>query len=83
MLEYLRSPNFNIALVAEMETREPEAGKIVREFWGFVQLGYKISYHTDLRVVIGTRQAGNICIGGVCRFEPEFKGIELNMITRL
>ena len=83
VLEYLRSPNFNIALVAEMETREPEAGKIVREFWGFVQLGYKISYHTDLRVVIGTRQAGNICIGGVCRFEPEFKGIEFNMITRL
>ena len=83
VLEYLRSPNFNVALVAEMETREPEEGKIVRKFWGFIQVGYKISYHTDLSVLIGTRQAGNICIGGVCRFEPEFKGIEFIMITRL
>ena len=26
-------------------------------------------------MLIGTRQAGNICIGGVCRFEPEFREI--------
>ena len=83
LLEYLRSPRFNVALVAELETTEPEAGNIVRKFWGFVQVGYKLGYHTDISLLIGTRQAGNICIGGVCRFEPEFRGIELKMLTRL
>jgi hypothetical protein len=33
--------------------------------------------------LVGSRQAGNICIGGVCRYEPEFRGIELKMNTRL
>jgi hypothetical protein len=83
LLEYLRSPLFNVAFVTELETREPEAGNIVRKLWGFVQIGYKFGYHTDISLLIGTRQAGNICIGGVCRFEPEFRGIELKMLTRL
>lgn len=83
LLEYLRSPNLSVALVAEMEIREPEKGKIKREFWGLVQIGYNIDYHTNLFVLVGTRQAGNICIGGVCRFEPELRGVEIKMITRL
>jgi hypothetical protein len=82
-LEYLRSPKFNVALVAELETREPQSGRVVRKFWSFIQAGYKIAQHTDISLLVGTRQAGNICIGGVCRFEPAFKGIELKMLTRL
>lgn len=82
-LEYLRSPGFSLAIVTEMETREPEEGRTVRKFWGFLQAGYKIGYHTDISLLFGTRQAGNICIGGVCRYEPAFKGIELKLLTRL
>ena len=82
-LEYLRSPKFNIALVAELETREPNKDQVVRKFWSFVQVGYKIAQHTDISVLVGTRQAGNICIGGVCRYEPAFQGIELKVLTRL
>jgi hypothetical protein len=82
-IEYLRSPNFNLSLVAELETKEPEPGRTVRKFWGFIQAGYKIGYHTDISVLVGTRQAGNICIGGVCRYEPAFKGVEIKMLTRL
>lgn len=82
-IEYLRSPKFNIILVAELETKEPEPGRTVRKFWGFVQAGYKIGHHTDISLLVGTRQAGNICIGGVCRFEPAFQGVELKMLTRL
>ncbi len=81
-VEYLRSPNFNVAVVSEMQTKEPTPGKIVRKFWSFIQFGYKIADHTDLSVLFGTRQAGNICIGGVCRYEPEFSGIEFKMLTR-
>ena len=82
-LEYLRSPNLSITLVTEMKTTEPSPGKTVRKFWNFVQFGYKIGNHTDLSLLIGSRQAGNICISGVCRYEPEFKGVELKMLTRL
>lgn len=82
-IEYLRSPNFSVAVVGELQTKEPEAGNIVRKFWSFVQFGYKLGNHTDLSLLIGSRQAGNICIGGICRYEPAFQGIELKMITRL
>lgn len=81
--EYLRSPNFSIALVAEVQTKEPEQDRLVRKFWAFVQAGYKIGGHTDVSLLVGTRQAGNICIGGVCRYEPAFQGVELKLLTRL
>ena len=82
-VEYLRSPNFSFAVVAELQTKEPEQDRIVRKFWGFVQAGYKIGNHSDISLLLGTRQAGNICIGGVCRYEPAFKGVELKIMTRL
>lgn len=82
-LEYLRSPNISISLVAEMKTSEPENENLKRDFWGFVRFGYNIAHHTNVSLLIGSRQAGNICIGGVCRYEPEFEGIELKILTRL
>jgi hypothetical protein len=82
-LEYLRSPLLSISFVTEMQTKEPEKGKTIRRFWNFIQFGYKLGEHSDLSLLIGTRQAGNICIGGVCRYEPEFSGIEVKMFTRL
>jgi hypothetical protein len=81
-VEYLRSPNFSVSLVSEMQTREPEAGRKIRRFWNFIQFGYNIGNHTNVSLLFGTRQAGNICVGGVCRYEPEFRGIELRMFTR-
>lgn len=82
-LEYLRAPKFSVSLVSEMDTHEPDPGRIVRTFWNFIQFGYNIFGHTDLSLLFGSRQAGAICIGGVCRYEPEFHGIELKMLTRL
>ena len=82
-IEYLRSPKFSVALVTEMQTKEPQEGETKRNFWGFIQLGYKVGQHSDVSILFGTRQAGNICIGGVCRFEPAFEGVELKLLTRL
>lgn len=82
-IEYLRSPGFNVSLVTEIQTKEPEQGRIVRKLWSFIQFGYKLGNHSDLSLLIGSRQAGNICIGGICRFEPAFQGIELKLLTRL
>ncbi len=82
-LEYLRSPLWSVALVSELLTREPMPGHVVRKVWGLLQFGYRLAEHTDMSLLIGSRQAGNICIGGVCRYEPEFRGIEIKMMSRL
>jgi len=82
-VEYLRSPKFSVSLVTELQTKEPETDHTVRKFWGFIRFGYKLGYHTDLSILLGTRQAGNICIGGICRYEPEFRGVEVKLLTRL
>ncbi len=82
-LEYLRSPGYSFALVTEMRTSEPQIGRTIRNFWTYVQAGYRLGEHTDISLLVGSRQAGAICIGGVCRYEPEFEGVELKMVTRL
>lgn len=81
-LEYLRSPRYSIAWVMEMKTSEPVPGNTVRLLWNYIQGTIKIGEHTDLSLLVGSRQAGVICIGGVCRYEPEFRGIELKMVNR-
>ncbi|MHC1738783.1 MAG: DUF6029 family protein [Ignavibacteriaceae bacterium] len=80
--ELLHSPDIVLGFNGTMETKEPTQGRKVRRTWKFVQLSYKIGEHSDLILLYGSRQAGNICIGGVCRYEPEFNGIELKMFTR-
>lgn len=82
-VEYLRSPRVTLSLVTEMQTKEPQPGRKVRRMWSFFQVGYKFAEHTAASILFGSRQAGNICIGGVCRYEPEFSGVELKLITRL
>ena len=82
-IEYLRSPNFNVSLVTEVQTKEPQAGNTVRKVWSFIQFGYKLGNHSDLSLLVGSRQAGNICIGGICRYEPAFQGVELKILTRI
>ena len=81
--EFHRSPDIRVSLVSEMETKEPEAGKTIRKFWNFVQFSYRVNEQYRFSILAGSRQAGNICIGGVCRYEPEFRGIELRMFTTL
>ncbi|MFH0734856.1 MAG: DUF6029 family protein [bacterium] len=83
MIEYFRSPKFSVSTVVEMKTSEPKSNYKVRKLWGFIQLGYKIGEHTDISLLAGSKQAGNICIGGVCRYEPEFRGVQLRMMTNL
>ncbi|NWF48945.1 MAG: hypothetical protein HXY49_00195 [Ignavibacteriaceae bacterium] len=80
--EYLSAPKLSVSIVTEVQTKEPDEGRIVRKVWSFLQFGYKLGDHTDLSVLFGSRQAGNICVGGVCRFEPEFRGVEFKMLTR-
>ncbi len=82
-LEWLRSPNLTLSFVGEVQTKEPEKSRLVRKFWGFLRVGYNLWDNSEVSLLIGSRQAGNICIGGVCRYEPEFSGVELKIMTRI
>lgn len=81
--ELLHSPDFSVSFVSEMLSRYNDGNKLIRRFWNLVQFGYKAFENAELTLLVGSRQAGNICIGGVCRYEPEFRGVEFKMITRL
>lgn len=81
-LEFLHSPDLVLSFNGTMETKEPTPGRKVRKTWKFLQLSYKLGNHSDIILLYGSRQAGNICVGGVCRYEPEFNGLELKMYTR-
>jgi hypothetical protein len=35
----------------------------------------------DATLFVGSRQGGFICIGGRCRWEPEFEGVELKLFS--
>jgi len=81
--EYLRSPKFSASLVGEIDTKENTPGNIDRKYFGFIQFGYNFFDNTDVTLLFGSRQAGAICIGGVCRYEPKFDGVEFKMLTRI
>ncbi|MFQ6094128.1 MAG: DUF6029 family protein [bacterium] len=83
-LEYARSPRFTLSLVGEW-TNKSDVQKMPGEksFWLFGKLDVNISPNHDLSVMYGSRQAGFICAGGVCRYEPEFEGIEVKLFSRL
>ena len=54
----------------------------VRTRWSGLQLAGPIGDSHEIRLFAGGRRAGYICIGGVCRYEPAFDGVELPFLTR-
>ena len=46
------------------------------------QITYTLSRGGSLNLWGGQRQAGFLCSGGVCKFEPEFEGVELFGVFR-
>ena len=87
-LEYAHSPKYTASFVAEWTNKsdlqkqfQNRAGE--KSFWIFGKFDINISPNHDLSVMYGSRQAGFLCAGGVCRLEPEFEGIEVKLFSRL
>jgi len=64
------------------EHQELEGETDFRSRWSGVQLAGPIGDAHEIRLFAGGRRAGYICIGGVCRYEPAFDGVELSFQTR-
>ena len=50
--------------------------------WGLWELKWKPTSTQELNVMYGSRRAGQVCSGGVCRMEPEFDGFRADYLFR-
>lgn len=83
LLEWSRSPDLTLNLVGETSNRSDvqlAAGERADALYGIVS--YHVSENHDVSVLYGSRLAGFVCVGGVCRLEPEFEGIEVRLLSR-
>jgi len=83
LLEWSRSPDLTLNLVAETSNRAEEqhqSDEAIDGLYGIVS--YHVSDNHDISVLYGRRLAGFVCVGGVCRLEPEFEGVEVRLLSR-
>jgi len=81
-VEYTRAPGLSLSFVGE-RTNKSDLQKLPGEAnrWFFTQLDVQLTDNHDLTLFLGSRQGGFICTGGRCRWEPEFEGLELKLLS--
>ncbi len=83
VLEYTRSPFLNLTLVGEYSNKhELVTATEDKSYWVYGQITLSFLESQQISVLYGSRQAGFVCVGGVCRFEPEFEGLEIKLLSR-
>ncbi len=83
-LEYETAPRWAFAAMLEINNKYDEQRPANEEAGPFLsgQVTYTISRGGNLNLWLGSRQAGYLCSGGVCKFEPAFEGVELYGLFR-
>jgi cytochrome c biogenesis protein CcmG/thiol:disulfide interchange protein DsbE len=84
-LEYETAPRWAFAAILEINNKYPELLEIQDEPEGPFPAGqvtYTLNRGGNLNFWFGKRQAGFICSGGVCKFEPAFEGVEVFGVFR-
>ena len=87
VLEYEHASGWSLGILGEFLdwTREQqliEQQATERSRWSGVQVAAPLGERHNLRLFAGGRRAGYLCIGGVCRYEPAFDGVELSLTSR-
>jgi hypothetical protein len=84
--EYSRSPTWTLSLIAERDNMSDFQRELQqlpdRNVFIAGQASIHLSESNDLQVFAGARQKGKVCVGGVCRTEPEFEGVEVKLFSR-
>jgi hypothetical protein len=84
-IEFAASPHWTAAAVIEINNKYAAQRLLPGEKEGpfpALALSYVTSGGGTLTLWAGKRQAGRICTGGVCKFEPAFDGVELSGTLR-
>ncbi len=87
ILEYTRSPWYSLSLVGEFTNKTGldffiDRGENDKDYWVYGQITLSIFESQQISLLYGSRQAGFVCAGGVCREEPEFEGLEIKLFSR-
>ncbi|MHB2150379.1 DUF6029 family protein [Calditrichota bacterium LG25] len=83
LIEYSRSPWVSFALVGEYTNKyQIRNVQMDRHQWLYGQVSFNFWKNQRLSVLYGTRREGFICVGGICRYEPEFEGLEIKLTNR-
>ena len=83
-LEYETAPSWAFAAMLEMNNKYAEQRTPGEDEGPFPsgQVTYTLERGGNLNIWFGKRQSGYLCSGGVCKFEPEFAGIEFFGVFR-
>ena len=85
VIEWSRSPNLTASFLAEFSNKSDTQLELQSEsettfFAG--EITYQLFQQHDITLFLGARNAGFVCVGGVCRYEPAFDGAELRLTSR-
>jgi hypothetical protein len=69
------------SLVPSFDPDNVPCAREKRDDFFYGQVDWFFSQQHHLSLMAGKRRAGFICVGGVCRFEPEFEGIECKLVS--
>ena len=53
-----------------------------KDQWKLIELRYRPDEDQEINLTWGSRMAGFVCSGGVCRPEPEFSGVKVDYAYR-
>lgn len=83
-LEYERAPSWAVAAFFETSNKYDEQRPSTEKKGPFpaAQITYTLNQGGNLNLWLGKRQAGYLCSGGVCKFEPAFEGVEFYGLFR-
>jgi len=83
-LEYETAPRWAFAAILEVNNKYDVQRQPGEEEGPFPagQITYTISHGGNINLWAGKRQAGFLCSGGVCKFEPAFEGVEVFGVFR-
>ncbi|HEY7728258.1 MAG TPA: DUF6029 family protein, partial [Candidatus Eisenbacteria bacterium] len=85
VIEGTRSPNLTASILIEHSNKSELQLELQNESnYQFLagEISYQLFQRHDITFFYGARNAGFVCVGGVCRFEPAFDGAELRLTTR-
>lgn len=83
-LELGVAPTWTIAAILEVNNKYVEQRAFGEKRGPFpaLQLTYTTELGAHVTLWAGKRQAGYLCAGGVCKYEPAFDGVELSAVVR-
>ncbi|HHJ53111.1 MAG TPA: hypothetical protein ENJ89_07940 [Caldithrix abyssi] len=83
LLEYSRAPYFSAGVVGEYTNKYQLRNVAMdRHTWLYGIVTFSFWRNQRLSLLYGSRREGFVCVGGICRYEPEFRGFELKLTNR-